>query len=229
PEALSGATLVVIDVLRATTTITAALAAGAKEVIPCFEIDEARRIAAELPPGTSVLGGERGGKRIDGFDLGNSPTEYTPERVAGKSVVITTTNGTKALRQCRLAAEVWLGSLTNLGSVVARISAKPTIHVVCAGTDGHITLEDVVTAGYFVLALNRLGDWTEGDSAILARVAAESCENDSARLRSNFTQSRGGHNLVELGYDADIDYAMRLDINSVAPRLELKEWRIRSA
>src|SRR4051812_42560200 len=96
PEALSGSTVVVIDVLRATTTIVHALAAQAVEVAPFRDVEDARRLANDLG-NKAVLGGERGGVPIPGFDLGNSPAEYTSERVAGKTVIFTTTNGTRAL------------------------------------------------------------------------------------------------------------------------------------
>src|SRR5687768_3032349 len=109
PEELAGGVVVVIDVLRASTTITYALAAGARELIPCLEIDDARAAATKLPPAQVVLGGERQGLPIAGFDLGNSPRDYTPERVGGKTVVFTTTNGTKAMLQCRQAARVLIG------------------------------------------------------------------------------------------------------------------------
>src|SRR3954447_24007137 len=111
PETLRDQTVVVVDVLRATTTIVHALAAGARAVVPCLEVEEARQRAANLPAGSAVLGGERQGLRIEGFDLGNSPTEYTPERVAGKTVVFTTTNGTRAMLHARGARRVVLGSL----------------------------------------------------------------------------------------------------------------------
>src|SRR5262245_9024917 len=88
---------VVIDVLRASTTIVQALAAGALAVIPCSEVDEAERLAARFRPGTALLGGERKGVRIAGFDLGNSPGEYTPAVLRGKTLIFTTTNGTRAL------------------------------------------------------------------------------------------------------------------------------------
>ena len=113
PDALVGATVIVIDVLRATTTITAALAAGAERVIPCGELDDARRVREELaggrPPVSALLGGERGGLPIAGFDLGNSPAEYTPERVAGRTIAFTTTNGTQAMLHCRQAGRVLSG------------------------------------------------------------------------------------------------------------------------
>ena len=105
PERLADETVVVIDVLRASTTITWALASGASCVIPCLEVEKARAKAAEI--GTDVLlGGERAGELIEGFDLGNSPSEYTREMVDGKTIVFTTTNGTRAMVQCSLSAVV---------------------------------------------------------------------------------------------------------------------------
>jgi 2-phosphosulfolactate phosphatase len=114
PEELAAGDAVMIDVLRASTTITQALVSGATAVIPRAEVEEARKTAGELPAGTAVLGGERGGLPIQGFDVGNSPSEYTPAAVRGKSVVFTTTNGTLALVQCRAAARVLVGSFVNL-------------------------------------------------------------------------------------------------------------------
>src|SRR5687768_10758642 len=124
PAELAGGVVVVIDVLRASTTITYALAAGAREVIPCLEIEEARAAAAKLPPGQAVLGGERHGLPIEGFDLGNSPRDYTPQRVGGKTVVFTTTNGTKAMMQCRQAAGVLIGSYVNFSALVQTLRAS---------------------------------------------------------------------------------------------------------
>src|SRR5438874_11853400 len=109
PAELAGKTVVVIDVLRATTTIITALANGATQVIPCLEIDEARKAAADFGS-PAILGGERGGRPIAGFDLGNSPAEYSREQVAGKTVVFTTTNGTRALLRCKAARRVLLGA-----------------------------------------------------------------------------------------------------------------------
>src|SRR4051812_24899969 len=113
PEDLAGSTCVVIDVLRATTTIVWALAAGAREVIPCLEVEDARRAIAEYPPGTGVCGGERSGLPIEGFELGNSPAEYTAARVAGKAVIFTTTNGARALFHCHHAQRVLIGAFAN--------------------------------------------------------------------------------------------------------------------
>src|SRR5215218_3513126 len=100
-EELVGSTVVVVDLLRATSTICQALAAGATEVVPFLEVSQALEAAEKHGRRDIVLGGERGGKRIDGFDLGNSPAEYTPATVGGRRVFFTTTNGTRALDHAR--------------------------------------------------------------------------------------------------------------------------------
>ena len=147
-EDLRGGIAVVIDLLRATTTIIAGLAGGARSVLPCGDIETAKRVAAGFPVGSVLLGGERGGVRIEGFDLDNSPLAYTAERVGGKIIVFTTTNGTAALLRSQAADRVLVGSLVNRRAVARAIAADDSsVHVVCAGTDGHVTAEDVLAAG----------------------------------------------------------------------------------
>ena len=97
-----------------------------------------------------MLGGERRGKRIEGFDLGNSPAEYTPEAVGGRRVFITTTNGTRALHHARLARRVVVGAFVNLSAVVASVRDEPRVDILCAGTDGSETREDILAAGAIV-------------------------------------------------------------------------------
>ena len=157
PEALAGGTAVVIDVLRSTTTIAYALAAGAKEVIACREVSDALALAAHLPAEQAILGGERHGVRIDGFALGNSPEEYTPERVRGKTVLLTTTNGTRAMDHARLAEEVWVAALVNASAMVKRLLGREHVHILCAGTDGRPSEDDILMAG---LLVERLQDRT---------------------------------------------------------------------
>jgi len=150
PGAAAGGIAVVIDVLRASTTIVTSLARGATAVLPRRSIEEALAAAAERPG--AVLGGERGGLKIAGFDLGNSPLEYSADRVAGRAVVITTTNGTAALAACHQAADVLVGAIVNRAAVAAtarRLAAERgcDVHLVCAGTDGEVTAEDLLAAG----------------------------------------------------------------------------------
>src|SRR5688500_5209786 len=100
-QQLAGGVVVALDVLRASTTIVHALANGARQVVPCLEVEEARQMASQYAPGEALLGGEREGRKIEGFDLGNSPSEYTPAAVEGKVLIFSTTNGTRCLQRCR--------------------------------------------------------------------------------------------------------------------------------
>ena len=154
--ALRGGVAVVIDVLRASTTIVHALAHGCEAVIPCAEVDEARRVAAGLPPGRAILRGERQGVPIPGFDLGNSPGEYTEEACRGKTLVMTTTNGTRALLASLEAETVLVGAFVNFAATVQRLihEARP-VHIVCAGTEGRISYEDSLLAGAFASRFER--------------------------------------------------------------------------
>ncbi len=148
PEDLRGGVAVVIDVLRASTTMSQALFAEANAVIPCGEVAEAQERAANLPGGSFLLGGERGGVKIPGFDLGNSPAEYTPERVAGRTIVFSTTNGTRALKRCEQADQILIGCFANLDAVAKAVGKTGLpAHLVCAGTDGVLSAEDVLCAG----------------------------------------------------------------------------------
>ncbi len=157
PGSLKGGVAVVVDVLRATTVMTHALAHGCEAVIPCAEIDEARAAAAGLPEGTAILGGERGGLAIEGFDLGNSPGDYTQEVCEGKTLVMTTTNGTRAILASLEADRVYIASFANRSATVDELSIQfakkdhgHPIHIVCSGTEGFISLEDSLLAGAIV-------------------------------------------------------------------------------
>jgi 2-phosphosulfolactate phosphatase len=233
PEELVGRSVVVIDVLRATTTIVSALAAGATQVIPCQEVDEAKRIAAELAGG-ALLGGERGGRQIAGFDLGNSPAEYSRERVGGKAVAFTTTNGTRAMLRCRQARRVLLGAFVNFSAVCRELAGEERIAMMCAGTDGQVTREDALLAGAVVDDLVR----TKQDSSPVlndqAEIAADAWRTAvrlliDRPLGMTLRDSRGGRNLIEIGHENDIDLAAQLDRFDIVPELDVAAWRIRTS
>jgi 2-phosphosulfolactate phosphatase len=224
----TGGIAVVIDVLRASTTMITALAHGADRVVPVAHVDDARRWAAEIGP-TAVLGGERGGLRIPGFDLGNSPREYTRDRMAGRTVVITTTNGTAALQACRGAREIVIGALVNRAAAAEAVrrlaGGSADAHLVCAGTDGVVSAEDVLAAGAILDAAlaSGHGDDACDEAAVEAlaffrRVAAQA--DVPAALVAEFRRSPGGVNLVELGMDADLPAAAAVDTLAVVPRLD---------
>jgi 2-phosphosulfolactate phosphatase len=239
PEQLAGGTVVVIDVLRASTTIIYALEAGAVEVIPCLEVEEALKISAGLPRSQVVLGGERGGLRIEGFDLGNSPLEFDPASVGGKTLVFTTTNGTRAMNQCRLAERVLIGAFVNAAAVVEQLAESPPIHLVCAGSGGDITRDDVLFAGLLVDRLQRRSatPWQLNAQAITARenwlasfavpMAIGAERLPPPLLADQLRKSLAGQRLVSIGLEDDLYAAAQLDRFAVVPVLDTKSFRIR--
>ena len=236
PDELAGATVVVIDVLRATTVITRALALGAREVIPCLEVEEARQIAARFPAGQALLGGEREGLKIPGFDLGNSPSEFTPENCAGRTFVFTTTNGTRAMNACHRAARVLLGAFVNLSAVVAALPAEGPVHLLCSGTRGKITREDVLLAGAIVDRLSPAAAVDESALNDQARIALAAWREIAARddgagvspktLAAELRHSQGGRNLKALRLEQDIDDAAQIDLYGCVGELDVVGWRI---
>lgn len=235
PADLRDGVAVVIDVLRATSTIIHALAAGAKGVVPCGTIDEARQMAGDAAPGTFLLGGEREGLKIPGFDLGNSPTDYTPAVVAGKKVIFTTTNGTAALLRAQDARRVLIGALTNLSAVVEMLSQETgPVHLVCAGTNGRVTLEDVLCAGGIAHWLNlAVDDADANDDATqlaLDLYAASGQDYDRVhedRVQATLWKSHGGRNLIDCGLAADIAVCAEQDKLDIVPELSRQPWEIR--
>jgi 2-phosphosulfolactate phosphatase len=239
PEELAGGTVVVIDVLRSTTSIVHALEAGAREVIPCAEIDEVRQLAAEYPPGEVVLGGERHGVKIEGFDLGNSPEEYSPRKVAGKTVIITTTNGTRAMAQAASAEKILIGAFVNVSAIQARLLGEERIHLLCSGTDGQYSEDDILLAGMLVERIQRLGGmpYLQNAQAITAReywlhtfalpqaLGAEPLEPEL--LAEALYDSPGGKNLAEIGLDEDILISAQIDRFQCVPELNPRTRRIR--
>ena len=231
PHELAGKTVVVIDVLRATTTIIQALAAGAKEVVPLLEVDEALALAAKLP-GQAVLGGERGGKRIEGFDFGNSPLEYTPAAVGEKTLVFTTTNGTRAMLRCAQARRILIAGFVNFSAVCRELADEEQIEIVCSGTDGHVTREDTLLAGAIVEDCRRsqIDAMVCNDQAEIAADAWRTAVGALAGrdpLAAALRESRGGRNLIEIGQENDIDLAAQIDRFDIVPELDIAAWRIR--
>ena len=233
-EALKGKVVVVIDVFRACSTIATALSNGARAVVPVGDMEEANRMADALDPETTVLGGERGGKQIDGYDAGNSPLEYTPEKVAGKTVVLNTSNGTVAFAKARGAGAAVAGSFLNASRVVdflrTHLADKPAdapAHgvIVCSGWLGDVGLEDVLCAGLF---LDRLwGGKRPPAVSDGAHIALSQYQRDHSRLTKALAGSNHARRLIRLGHEDDVVYCSRVDALPVLPvyrdsRLELE-------
>jgi 2-phosphosulfolactate phosphatase len=213
PEETAAAPVgIVVDVIRASSTIAQALAVGYERVLCCAEIDEARALRAELPD--SLVGGERNATPIDGFDVGASPREFLEPRA--RTLILSTTNGTRAIRAAAAQSEeVLIGSLLNLRAVAAAAAVRgEDVAVLCAGFKGTFALDDAYCAGRIVRLLG--GDRT--DAAIAAELVAESFPDAPAGLNA---RTYGPH-----GLEDDIAFCAREDVLDVVPRVT---GRVRSA
>ena len=234
PEEVRGGIAVVLDILRASTTIVHALASGAKAVLPVGEVDAARSLASGSAAGSVLLGGEREGVLIDGFDLDNNPLAYTAEVVANKSVIFTTSNGTRALLHAQEADRILIGSFVNLQAVVNLLAADTRpIHLICAGTMGRVSLEDVLCAGGIC---HRLQVWADefgvgddfdcdDDQTQLALDhywfrAAAPVDNDSEAIDEALQMSRGGRNCLRLGFAEQVTRAATYDLFDFVPEYD---------
>ncbi len=245
PDSLRDRTVVVTDVLRATTTIVNALANGCRQVIPRPSIESARQTHLELE--NSVLGGERGGRIVEGFHNGNSPIEYTQDVIGDKSLILATTNGTVAMEHCRTAKRVLIGAMINLTAISEQIDDEEPVTVVCSGTDGFITSEDVIFAGALMhmLAERNSGGTVRGNNGSpennghhelsdMAKIAANHWRHTSrmvdqgTEMADFFRKARGGINLVRIGHDDDIVFASQVDTVPVVPELDVEQWKIRT-
>lgn len=209
-----GSAVVVVDVFRASTTITAALAGGARFVLPVADVEQAMKLAEPYAENEVLLGGERECQRIEGFQLGNSPREYTREVVAGKVVIFTTTNGTQALTAAKEAGTVLVGSFVNFSAVADAVSGHEAVTILCAGNNGRLSLEDFACAGGLVDRL--AGSVAQLDDAALAsRAAFKKLKTDLARV---LVSTEHALRLAELGFRADLDFALKIDSLPVVPR-----------
>ncbi len=209
PESMRDRVCIVIDVLRATTTIVTALANGCRGIIPVETPEEARKLAALKK---CLLGGERDGLRMQGFNFGNSPLEYTREKVQGFFIAFTTTNGTRAIRACAGADLLLIGSFLNAAAVAqAAGSAGKDISIVCAGTQGKPSIEDTVCGGM-------LADLVGGQPVASAAEAISLWRIHQGNLARMMKEvSAHGKRLVELGFEKDIEFAASIDRFDIVP------------
>jgi 2-phosphosulfolactate phosphatase len=217
-SALEGV-VVVIDVLRATTTIAHAFHAGVTQVYPVGDIPTALTLAEELKhSGEAVLlGGERQGIAIPGFDLGNSPLEYSWDKCQGKILVFSTTNGTRALLHAQAAERLLTAGFVNFSAVCETLlEEKRPVHFLCAGTNGNITLEDTLLAGAFLAALLPHRPSSMNDSA---RLAWDTFEGHGLVIREALRLSAGGVQLQAIGHGDDIDLAAEVDRLMLVPEV----------
>jgi 2-phosphosulfolactate phosphatase len=215
---LAGTTAVVIDSIRATTTIVAALAAGASEVVAYRTDAEVRAEAARRPAGTVITAGERRGVRIEGLDLNNSPSVMTPEQVGGRSLLLTTTNGTQAICDARAAEAILIAALPNRRAVARRVAAlgRPCV-LVGAGTVGSVSCEDTLVAGAIIEAMAGEPGGLAFHCADSALVALAAWRGAKDRLSELYHQTWGGAFISQLGLDADLAVCIEVDATDLVP------------
>lgn len=211
-----GDVLIVVDVLRCSSTIVTALANGALGLIPVATLKEALKHREKHPE--YVLAGERNGLKPEGFDLGNSPLEFVPEKVAGKRVVVTTTSGTMALTRSKKAEHVLIGAFLNAQAVAEKsleIAKKESIGIslILSGRKGNFSLEDFLCAGAII---SNLGNKVELSDAAVASLL--SFEKACDHLYENVLKGEHARYLVSIGFEGDVEFCCRINHNpSIIP------------
>jgi 2-phosphosulfolactate phosphatase len=213
--ALEDATVVVVDVVRATTTLVEALAHGARGIYPTASTEEAVKLAHSLGREDTLLCGERKGSKVPGFDLGNSPREFTSEAIAGKRLVMSTTNGTRALTKGQHVARLLPCAFTNLSAVARAVSGADRVVVLCAGREGRFTLDDALCAGHFVRNVQRTHECVLND----ASQAATAWAGFRKPTRKFLETTEGGRALVEIGLGEDLDICAETDRHDIVAEM----------
>ncbi len=206
--------VVVIDVLRATSVMITALQNGAKEIIPFISVKDAKQKAAELVPGSYLLCGERDAKKIEGFDLGNSPLEFTREVIENKTLIITTTNGTKALNACIKARKIYIGGFLNLDALVEKIKDQDEVVLVCSGTKGKFSLDDGMCAAAIIDGLSKQCKLSLDD---LGQSLLINFRNDPDNLNNLLSHCFHLNYLKNNGYSKDVNFCLQTNIYQIIP------------
>ena len=214
PGGVSGKQVVIIDILRATTTMCIALSNGCKRMVAVSSAEESELFRDR----GYLLAGERNGYKLDGFDFGNSPQEFVSEKVNDKNIVITTTNGTQALVMSKEAAQIWVASFCNLSATVSAIeSLGISVVLFCAGWKGHVNLEDTLFAGAVARQLVDRG-WAVADDASRAAMSLwASAEGD---LHGFLSEASHVQRFQSMHAESDLDVCLKLNTSNKAVRYE---------
>lgn len=218
-DELKGKAVVVVDVLRASSTIITAMNNGAKGVIAVPDSGEASTIAQNLDPTGYLMCGEKDGVKIEGYHLGNSPLEYTADAIAKKTLIFNTTNGSKAVSRSASASRVFIGGFLNMSALTEKLRTleKPLI-IICAGWKNRLSFEDLLCAG------NILNELYEGNLPLDAPDGAKTAFAIYGKFGHDIEGAVYGSNhavkLRELGFEDDVVYCSRKDTTSIVPELK---------
>lgn len=217
--------IIVIDVLRGATVVSAALKAGAERVIPVAEPGQALKIADALGRDKVLLAGTLDGHKIEGFDLGNSPSEYTPLSVKRKSIVMCSPNIAYALETCSHMGRVLLGCFNNVNSALSSSDGIKTLIILCSAKMGRFAMEDAVCAGMYIqFILNKIeGQFSLNDASSAARYLFY---RHHRNILGMLEQSSQGYYLTQLGYHDDLQYAAMTNVMNIVPELSLDKKSI---
>jgi 2-phosphosulfolactate phosphatase len=217
-EDIRDKTVVMIDVLRASSTMVTALQNGAKGVIAVEDMDEASKISHNLDAESFLMSGEKNGVTIEGYDLGNSPLEHTGEVVKGKTIILNTTNGTKAIRRCSLADQIIVGSFLNLNAIVDYLqNLDDEVLLVCAGWRGRLSLEDILCAGNIIYELCGGNLPTEARDG--AKVAFGLYEKFGDDIENSIKSSNYAVRLHDIVSKEDLEYCCQRSNTDILPAL----------
>jgi len=212
----TGKTTVVIDVLRASSTIITALKNGAKEVVPVGTVEFAVKVSGGIFGGQTLLGGERNTKKIEGFALGNSPSEYTTEIVSGKSIVFYSTNGSRAIVKAKYSTNLFICSFNNLKALAKHIKKlNEDVVVLCAGNNNFFSLEDSVCAGMLIselIAGNKTFELTDASTSALTLF-----KSFGKNIFKLLSETDHGQLLINNGFEDDLKSCSELDSTDVIP------------
>ncbi|NPV92202.1 MAG: 2-phosphosulfolactate phosphatase [Firmicutes bacterium] len=223
PEEIAGKAAMVIDVVRASSVIVTALYNGCREVVPLLTVEETMEKSVEMGPANCLKGGERKAVKIEGFDLGNSPLEYTPEVVGGKTVLLTTSNGTRALYAARCARLLIVGGFVNASAAAVYLAdslssggEERSAAIVCAGANDRMSLDDYCCAGLMIeKLLNRFpGQVRLTDAGLAANELYRAYRGDLMKL---IIKTEVYQAVKRLGLEEDLKYCLEEDRFDLVP------------
>lgn len=216
---IHGKAVVIVDIFRATTAICAALSNEVVEIIPVKTVEEALSYKNQ----GYILASERQGEKIDGFDLGNSPEGFLHPSLKGKTIILSTTNGTNAILSAAGAELIFLGSFLNITSLAnTLLKIKKDVIILCAGWQNKFNLEDTVFGGALIEKLGNHFDYQKDDSSLCGELLYNHCKND---IKKFLLKSSHYNRLKHLNLEADLNYSLRLDETDIIPFFDGKSIR----
>lgn len=225
PERVMQRDVAVVDVFRATSVIVEAMRNGARRIIPVVTVSEAEQMRERFSGEKVIMGGERDTVLIEGFDKDNSPLAYTREDVQGRTIIFTTTNGTRAIYNSRHAHQIYVAAFLNMSAVCSRLadSGRDAV-IVCSGRQDRFTAEDGLCAGAMVDTLVREYDYHPTDIAqVMQRMYVEAKDDLAKRLSTTLHYQ----DIMKRGYMADIEYCLRRDSHAVVPFYDMQTGEIK--